>query len=102
VIEELARNKADDLGLHHQGRSLREVVRSIQAREGYEECFDSGRRTCPHEACCWRESCLGRALAQRAFELNISVQEVLAQDALEDRAAQRFDRRLRRLEELGV
>lgn len=102
MIEDLARTKAENLGLAHHGRSLREVVRSIQEREGFEACFDSGRRTCPHTACCWRESCLGRAIAQRAFELNISAQEVQALDARAERSAQRFDRRLRRLEELGV
>jgi hypothetical protein len=102
VIEELARTKAEALGLHHSGRSLSEIVRAIQAREGFEACFDTARASCLQTACCWRESCLGRAMDQRALDLGLSASEAAEREARTQRAARRFDLRLRRLERLGV
>jgi hypothetical protein len=102
VIEELARTKADALGLQHSGRSLSEVVRAIQSREGFEACFDTARASCPHTSCCWRESCLGRSVHQPALDLDLSASEAAEREARTQRAAYRFDLRLRRLERLGV
>ncbi|MBK9385187.1 MAG: hypothetical protein IPN34_10275 [Planctomycetes bacterium] len=102
MTEQLARTKAEELGVPHAGRSLSEVVRAIQQREGFETCFDTGRSLCAQEACCWRESCLGRALARHALELGVPIDEAAAREARTRRAALRFDRRLRRLEQLGV
>ncbi|MBL8899989.1 MAG: hypothetical protein JNM84_20330 [Planctomycetes bacterium] len=102
MIEKLARTKAEELGLPHAGRNLSELVRSIQQREGYEACFDTGNSVCPHESCCWRESCLGRALTRRALELGVPIEEAAVREARTRRAAMRLDRRLRRLEQIGV
>lgn len=102
MIEKLARSKAELLGLPHAGRRLSDVVRAIQEHEGYESCFDTGRASCVHEACCWRESCLGRAVATPALDLQSTGAELARREARVAREARRFARRLRRLERIGA
>jgi hypothetical protein len=102
VTEELARSKAEFLGLPHAGRRLSDLVRAIQAREGYESCFDTGRASCVHTVCCWRESCLGRAVETPALDFQSTSVERARREARVSRAARRFARRLRRLERVGA
>ncbi len=51
--------KARALGLKDTWRySKKELVRSIQRKEGNFECFGTARNSCDQSACYWRSDCL--------------------------------------------
>lgn len=54
-IRQLARGK----GIDPEGKSMAEMIRMIQAKEGYEVCFGSLKWDCPFFDCMWRLGCVG-------------------------------------------
>lgn len=51
--------KAKNLGIKETWRySKKELVRSIQRKEGYSPCFSAANNNCNELACCWRDDCL--------------------------------------------
>jgi hypothetical protein len=51
--------KAKGMGIQDTWKfSRKELIREIQLKEGNASCFDTGRRTCPEVACCWRSDCV--------------------------------------------
>ncbi len=53
------RDKARELGLTVPvGISKTDLIRSIQRREGYFDCFGTAYDYCDQFACCWRSLCL--------------------------------------------
>jgi len=49
--------KAKDMGLDFASMKKDDLIRSIQAKEGNEACYKSGRFSCDQYGCCWREDC---------------------------------------------
>lgn len=52
--------KARSLGLKDTWRySKRELIKAIQRKEGFNDCFGSpGAASCGQFGCCWRSDCL--------------------------------------------
>ena len=51
--------KAKGVGIKDTWKfSRKELVRTIQRKEGNPACFDAGKRTCAEVACCWRLDCI--------------------------------------------
>lgn len=51
--------KAHELGVKDTWRlSKKEVIKTIQRKEGNFDCFGSARGGCDQMACCWRSDCL--------------------------------------------
>lgn len=46
-----------DPGKKTDGAIAREIIRSIQKREGNRECFDTEGAPCEEKTCCWRPYC---------------------------------------------
>ena len=55
-IKHIAREK----GIDPDGKPRWEIIRLIQVKEGYAQCFGDGEFTCKYLDCLWREDCLGR------------------------------------------
>jgi hypothetical protein len=50
--------KAEALGVKSKGMKKPELIRSIQAAEGNQQCFGAPRSTdCPHTDCCFLSDC---------------------------------------------
>ncbi len=52
------RKKARATGVEAGKLGKKELILAIQAAEGNEQCFGSGRRDCAQAGCCWRGDCL--------------------------------------------
>lgn len=51
--------KARQTGINDTWKySKRELIRAIQHKEGFAECFSTGKRACDQLNCCWREDCI--------------------------------------------
>ncbi len=51
--------KARSIGIRDTWRfSKKDLIRSIQRKEGNFECFGTAGAVCDQMACCWREDCL--------------------------------------------
>lgn len=51
--------KARNLGLKDTWKySKKDLIKTIQRREGNFDCFGTASKNCSQMACCWREDCL--------------------------------------------
>lgn len=51
--------KARALGIKDTWRySKKDLIKTIQRKEGNFDCFQSGGRSCDQSACCWRSDCV--------------------------------------------
>lgn len=51
--------KARALGINETWRlSKKDLIKTIQHREGNFDCFGTARGFCDQTACCWRSECL--------------------------------------------
>jgi hypothetical protein len=57
-----------ELGIPRNPATVAAMIRFIQQTEGYEQCFSTGRRTCPHVACSWRSICLREETAHETTQ----------------------------------
>lgn len=55
------RQLAQEKGIDTRNKSMGDLIREIQDREGYESCFGSMRWDCPFYDCKWRLGCVGIA-----------------------------------------
>ena len=51
--------KAATVGVNNPSSVRKELIRQIQAAEGYTACFKE-KSVCDQMQCCWRDECLGR------------------------------------------
>jgi len=52
------RAKAKALGINSFGKTKTALVREIQRKEGYTDCYGTAAGECDEIACCFRDSCL--------------------------------------------
>jgi len=52
--------KAKAMGLPAFRMSKKDLIRSIQEREGYAACYQTGLARCDQLDCCWRDDCMVR------------------------------------------
>ena len=51
--------KAKSLGLNNTWKySKKDLIKTIQRKEGNFDCFGSANGNCNQMACCWRDDCL--------------------------------------------
>jgi hypothetical protein len=51
--------RAKSLGIKDTWRlSKKDLIKTIQRKEGYFDCFGSGNKSCGQLACAWRSDCL--------------------------------------------
>lgn len=51
--------KARSMGIKDTWRySKKDLIKTIQRKEGNFDCFGTTRNSCDQLACCWREDCL--------------------------------------------
>ena len=51
--------KAKNLGIKDTWKyAKKDLIKSIQRTEGYNDCFAVGRRNCDQMSCCWRSDCI--------------------------------------------
>lgn len=55
------RQLAQEKGIDTHNQSMGDLIRQIQAREGYKPCFGSMNWNCPYKDCKWRLGCIGIA-----------------------------------------
>ena len=51
------KKKATELGINPGKMKKADLIRAIQAKEGYTACFGKGTPSCPYLDCCFREDC---------------------------------------------
>jgi hypothetical protein len=51
------KTRAVNLGFDPGTMKKDQLIRSIQAKEGYESCFKNKTVHCEQYDCCWREDC---------------------------------------------
>lgn len=52
--------KAKTMGIPFSRMSKKDLIRSIQAKEGNSACYQAGQASCDQLECCWRDDCLGK------------------------------------------
>jgi len=52
------RIKGKGLGINPGKMNKVELIRTIQAAEGYSPCYGRSNGQCPQTNCCWRADCL--------------------------------------------
>ncbi|MCU0665891.1 MAG: SAP domain-containing protein [Candidatus Omnitrophica bacterium] len=51
--------KAKQLGLKDTWKhSKKDLIKQIQAKEGFSSCFGTANHSCAQMSCCWREDCI--------------------------------------------
>ncbi len=51
--------KARDLGIKNTWKySKKDLIKTIQAKEGNIACFATAKGSCTQTLCCWKEDCL--------------------------------------------
>jgi hypothetical protein len=51
--------KAQTLGIKDTWKyAKKDLIRTIQKKEGNADCFKSGKSSCEQTACCWKGDCL--------------------------------------------
>ena len=54
------RQRAKTMGLRTSHISKKDLIRSIQAREGNDACYQTKRASCEQLQCCWWSDCMGK------------------------------------------
>ena len=52
------KKKAKELGVKTGRMRKADLIRSIQAKEGNFECYQTGLDSCDQTNCCWRNDCI--------------------------------------------
>jgi len=52
------KRKAEAFGIDHKNMSKVELIRAIQAAEGYAQCFGKSNGQCQQQDCCFMADCL--------------------------------------------
>lgn len=52
------RAKAKTLGINSFGKTKTDLIREIQRKEGYSDCYGTAAGSCDQMDCCFRASCL--------------------------------------------
>ncbi len=59
------RKIAKQLGVNSFGKKKVDLIREIQRKEGYFDCYGTAEGLCDQEQCIFRQSCLGTNDARR-------------------------------------
>lgn len=52
------KQKAKGIGVSPGKMRKTELIRTIQQSEGYDPCFQTAKKSCDQQLCCWRKDCL--------------------------------------------
>jgi hypothetical protein len=62
------KEKAERLGLKPGKMGKADLIHTIQSKEGYLPCFQTGLDSCNQLDCCWRSDCLSRSTTGKKVE----------------------------------
>jgi Rho termination factor, N-terminal domain len=51
------RERAERMGVNPRAMNKQDLIRAIQAQEGYDSCFKTEWHACDQYDCCWRSDC---------------------------------------------